>query len=92
MIVFVEGNVMEEGKLAHDSIFQKYKGKLQTFNKGNYPGFHISEKQGQNTYLQVKILMSPYSRNTRANYIPLAKETIPMIPYIPEIQGQSADL
>lgn len=34
MIVFVEGNVMEEGKLAHDSIFQKYKGKLQTFNKG----------------------------------------------------------
>ena len=35
MIVFVESNVMEEGILADDSIFQQQKGKLQTFKRGN---------------------------------------------------------
>ena len=34
MIVFVEANVMQDGILAHDSMFQQYKDKLQTFNKG----------------------------------------------------------
>ena len=35
MIVFVESNVMDEGILADDSIFQQQKGKLQTFKRGN---------------------------------------------------------
>ena len=34
MIVFVESNVMEEGLLADDAIFQQQKGKLQTFRRG----------------------------------------------------------
>ena len=34
MIVFVEANVMQDGILSHDSMFQRYKDKLQTFNKG----------------------------------------------------------
>ena len=43
MIVFVESNVMEEGILADDSIFQQQKGKLQTFKRGN-SFFYISLK------------------------------------------------
>lgn len=36
MIVYVESNVLEDGILADDCDFMKYKGRLQTFREGKY--------------------------------------------------------